>query len=139
LNQLKGDNVIYAKWSDPLEYNIYYMMTDGVNNQDSPYRYTVEDGKIILKDPVREGYRFEGWFADMNYSEKVTVIEAGSTGSIYLYAKWSEEMDDSVKGDDIIDIPSTGDNSAAMKYCMMLLMSGIVIIASGYARRKKNS
>lgn len=43
---------------------------------------------VTLRDPSKEGYAFEGWFADSSFSQPVTVIPRGATGDIGLYAKW---------------------------------------------------
>lgn len=42
-------------------------------------------------DPVREGYKFEGWYADENYTQKWTVPET-LENSVHLYAKWSQKQ-----------------------------------------------
>ena len=41
-----------------------------------------------MKNPVRKGYTFKGWYSDPKYKKKVTKIAAGSTGSRKLYARW---------------------------------------------------
>jgi len=41
-----------------------------------------------LKNPVRKGYTFKGWYSDPKFKKKVTKIASGSTGSRKLYARW---------------------------------------------------
>lgn len=81
---------VYAKWT-PVEYSVSYY--DGANKiRDlSPASYTVESGEIALPVPVKEGYTFDGWYTTANFAgDKVEVLEAGTTGDITLYAKWTE-------------------------------------------------
>ena len=48
----------------------------------------IEEGQFVLATPVKEGYRFEGWYknADLSGDPVTTVEEAGGT----YYAKWTE-------------------------------------------------
>ncbi|MDE6738186.1 MAG: InlB B-repeat-containing protein, partial [Lachnospiraceae bacterium] len=71
-------------------FDIAYVLDGGTNHKDNPYTYTVETETIVLKDAVKEGYQFEGWYKDAEYKEKVTQIPKGSEGDITLYAKWTK-------------------------------------------------
>ncbi len=55
------------------------------------YRKEVEPGVIIgaLNEPVRAGYRFDGWYSDKNYSNKVTE-ETVAEENMILYSKWTK-------------------------------------------------
>lgn len=79
--------VLYAKWT-PVNYQISYQLNGGkaVSN---PASYNVESATITLKNPVRNGYAFQGWYSDSSYRNKVTQIVQGSTGNKTLYAKWT--------------------------------------------------
>lgn len=70
-------------------YKITYVLRGGTNNSDNPSGYTEEDAVITLKDPVREGYQFDGWYSDIGYSARVTQILGESKSDIILYAKWT--------------------------------------------------
>ena len=49
----------------------------------------METETITLKDPVKTGYAFDGWYKTEDFTgEAVTEITQGSTGNITLYAKW---------------------------------------------------
>ena len=51
--------------------------------------YTSEDGDIVIEDPAREGYEFEGW--SVNTSDILQtnlVIKKGTTGDLSLKAYW---------------------------------------------------
>lgn len=90
---------IYAQWT-PETYKITYNGAvenkNGVTENDNPDTYTYnnkdDDATIILKDPVRTGYTFGGWYLDSRYTEtkKITSIEKGSMGNKVLYAKWTK-------------------------------------------------
>lgn len=85
---LNSDTSLYAKWT-VITYKINYY--DGANKiRDlSKNTYTVED-TFTLETPVKEGYKFEGWYTDSQFTNQVSEI-SGSTGDLTLYAKWSEE------------------------------------------------
>ena len=92
-----GDKIYYAKWEkeengDPIlpdgVYSITYE-TNGGTLLNAPTQY---DGKsdVYLFTPLRDGYYFIGWFASEDFSGSIVdKIEAGSTGNIKLYAKWT--------------------------------------------------
>ncbi|MBD5444088.1 MAG: hypothetical protein HDR29_00915, partial [Lachnospiraceae bacterium] len=91
-----GDITLYAKWRDaslePGTYLITYMLNGGTNSSENPATYTAETETIKLKDPVREGFIFEGWYKDAAFTEnsKLTEIVKGSESDLTLYAKWKE-------------------------------------------------
>ncbi|MBR5360337.1 MAG: InlB B-repeat-containing protein, partial [Lachnospiraceae bacterium] len=86
---------LYAKWNI-IEYNIIYELNGGINPVDeegesiNPDKYTIKTDTIVLQDPVKEGYKFEGWFTTKNFTanSKVTEIKKGSKVNLRLYAKW---------------------------------------------------
>ena len=68
-------------------YNINYELDGGTNSVDNPKTYTIED-EIELKSAEKEGYIFDGWYEDAEFTEeKITNIK-NRTGNITLYAKW---------------------------------------------------
>ncbi|MBR4575087.1 MAG: InlB B-repeat-containing protein [Lachnospiraceae bacterium] len=79
---------MYSQWKK-LKYSITYDVKGGTNNEGNPAAYTVTSSDITLKDPVRKGYTFAGWFSDSSYKTKVSQIKKGSTGNRTLYAKWT--------------------------------------------------
>jgi uncharacterized repeat protein (TIGR02543 family) len=58
--------------------------TNGAN----PSEYTVEQ-EIMLKNPTRAGYTFDGWYTESAFVNKVTAIAKGTTGNKTFYAKWT--------------------------------------------------
>lgn len=81
---------LYAKWSIH-RYRITYMLNGGTNSAENPKTYTIEDAVIILKDAVKEGRVFEGWYSDLSYKQKVTQITPEDKRDITLFAKWQGE------------------------------------------------
>ena len=76
-----------AVWVKEWDYIITYVNVDGATNE-NPAGYNVETETITLKDPVKPGYTFGGWYKDGEFTTKVTEIIQGTTGNITLYAKW---------------------------------------------------
>ena len=83
-----GDITLYAKWVKEGDYTITYELDGGTNAPENPASYNVETETITLKDPVKAGYTFEGWYKDSGFTGKITEIPQGTTGNITLYAKW---------------------------------------------------
>lgn len=81
------NQTLYARWK-LVKYKIRYSLGRGTNSRSNPAGYTVVSRTIVLKNPVRKGYTFKGWYSDPKFKKKVTKIAAGSTGSRKLYARW---------------------------------------------------
>lgn len=87
----KGDTILYARW-EAIIYNIDYVLNGGANASQNPASYTIESSTITLQDATKQGYTFEGWFTDENFTQLVTSIPAGSIGDKTFYAQWGLEM-----------------------------------------------
>nr|WIF89110.1 InlB B-repeat-containing protein [Acholeplasma laidlawii] len=83
-----GNITLYAKWNI-ITYGIDYDLDGGDNHVSNPSSYTVETNTITLSEPSKEGYTFNGWYSDEQYTAEVIAITQGSIGDITLYAKWS--------------------------------------------------
>ena len=81
------DKEFFAKWSGAVEYSITYNLDDGTNDVDNPASYTVETPAFTLKDAVKLGYTFDGWFNESDVP--VTTVAGGATGDIELTAQWT--------------------------------------------------
>ncbi len=81
------NQTLYARWK-LVKYKIQYRLGKGKNSRSNPVGYTVASRTIVLKNPVRKGYTFKGWYSDPKFKKKVRKIAAGSTGSRKLYARW---------------------------------------------------
>ena len=77
-----GDLILTAQWLKI--YTITYVTEGGTQSNPGAYvsRYAVP-----LRDAVREGYVFEGWYLD---GVKVTMILPGTEGDLTLVAKWTK-------------------------------------------------
>ena len=81
------NQTLYARWK-LVKYKIQYRLGKGTNSRSNPAGYTVTSRTIVLKNPVRKGYTFKGWYSDPKFKKKVRKIAAGSTGNRKLYARW---------------------------------------------------
>lgn len=82
---------LVARWTIS-EYDIIYNLGDGINNQENPSSYTVEDG-FLIHEPHKHGYTFLGW--SFNGSDEMLesiTIDKGTTGDILLVALWKENQ-----------------------------------------------
>lgn len=80
---------VYCKWT-PTKYSIRYNLNNGTNNSANPSMYTIEDADIVLQNPTRSGYTFNGWYTSSGFAEssKVTMIDTSKCVNVTLYAKW---------------------------------------------------
>lgn len=89
-----GKLTLTAVWK-PIEYTITYVNADksnGVTKNQNPKTYTIETTSISLKDPIRPGYTFDGWYtsSSMTAASKVTTFEKpAKLVNVKLYAKWN--------------------------------------------------
>lgn len=80
------DITIKAIWS-PVHYSITYHLDGGINAEENPNTYTIED-EFDFQNPSKEKYLFSGWKNEKgNY---ITGIKLGQTGNIDVYAEWDE-------------------------------------------------
>ena len=70
------------------QFRINYVLNGGKNNQDNPEQYCETD-EIVLQAPTRNGYIFDGWYLDAEFTQEATGIDAGQTGDKTFYAKWT--------------------------------------------------
>lgn len=94
-----GDSVpadvttLTAQWTDT--YTVTLHLNDGtIANGKNVTEYTYGTGATLptADDITREGYTFEGWYEDENFSgSPVTEISATDTGKKEFYAKWEQK------------------------------------------------
>ena len=89
----------------------------------------VQYGDKIIRpeDPYREGYHFEGWFLDLDLTDKWDFENDTVQNNMTLYAKWSEETEEE---------QNVSFNNLAIYFLIFLLF---VIICYLKIRRKKNN
>ena len=88
-----GEITLYAKFT-PKKYDISYVLDGGTNNDGNPDTYTYGTGVGEFLDADKEGYSFEGWYSDPEYTEPVTDITDIQTGEVTLYAKFTPKKYD---------------------------------------------
>ncbi|MGN0341695.1 MAG: InlB B-repeat-containing protein [Roseburia sp.] len=70
--------------------DITYILNGGTNDSANPSIYYEGKEAITLADATREGYTFEGWYSNSDFSgSKVTSIPVTQTGNVTLYAKFT--------------------------------------------------
>lgn len=80
-----GDETLYVKWNND-SYKVSYDLDGGINNINNPSSYNDGDEKVLY-NPSKNGYVFEGWYSDKDFSNKV--VSVSGNGNLTLYAKWS--------------------------------------------------
>jgi uncharacterized repeat protein (TIGR02543 family) len=83
-----NDVMLFAKWN--LEsYSISYILNGGLLPE-SPSTFTLLTPTISLPEPTREGYTFDGWYLNEQFSgNKINEITTGRIGNLELFAKWN--------------------------------------------------
>lgn len=76
-----GNKTLVAHW-EIITYRIEYVLNGGINSEVNPDTYTILSGEILLDDPWRDGYTFDGW-------QEGTIIENGSHGDLTFTAIWT--------------------------------------------------
>ena len=82
-----GERAFYAKW-EIVKYSIKYGLGGGTEILALPTSYTIRSPRIKPFPPIKNGYRFGGWYSDFDRTKRKSYIKAGSTGNVALYAKW---------------------------------------------------
>lgn len=85
-----GDKTFWAAW-ESIDNKIEYVLNGGDFVDYYPQGYISTTG-VTLVDPIREGYVFDGWYADEGLTDgPISIIAAGSTGDKTFWAKWAAE------------------------------------------------
>ncbi len=89
--QIHESIVLYAKWALDT-FTVTYEMNGVSNAGENPVFYTIETPTFALAAPAdSEGYVFEGWFYDANFTNPASQVIQGTTGDKTFYAKWSKK------------------------------------------------
>ncbi len=81
---VSGSVIIEARWT-VINFNITFNGVEGAVN-DNPAIYNITNNTIVLSNPEKPGYVFDGWYNEAG--EKLTEIPAGSVGDIVIDARW---------------------------------------------------
>ena len=101
---VKCTMTLKAKWE--LSTYSVTLQTDGgtIASGKEVTGYTYGTGAVLptADDITREGYRFDGWYADSNFSgSPVTEITGTDTGNKTFYAKWTRNTTPIISGNTI--------------------------------------
>ena len=81
---------LFPYW-EKATYKIIYELDGGVNHVDNDTTYTMDSSDVVLKNPTKVGYKFEGWYDAEVGGKKVTKVEIKAPyGDVKLYARWSQ-------------------------------------------------
>ena len=80
---------VYAAWEEN-KYSVTYELNGGVNG-DNPTEIAAGD-VVTLKEASKEGYAFEGWYLDKEYTIPCEAVSGAEKKDIIVYAKWSEPV-----------------------------------------------
>lgn len=117
-NTVKCTMTLKAKWE--LSTYSVTLQTDGgtIASGKEVTGYTYGTGAVLpaADDITREGYRFDGWYADTSFSgSPVTEITGTDTGDKVFYAKWMRNTTPIVPGNNtsnIVEQYKTDDSSS---------------------------
>lgn len=139
-----GTAVITAKAADgsgkygtckvTVGYTIKYQLNKGKNNSGNPSVYYKQN--IALKNPVRAGYLFKGWYRDKKYKKKITKLTAKSSGNLTLYAKWEKV---SIGPSSISSLSNAKGNKAVVKFKKVSKASGYQVVYGKDSKFRKPS
>lgn len=115
---VKCTMTLKAKWE--LSTYSVTLQTDGgtIASGKEVTGYTYGTGAVLptTNDITREGYRFDGWYADSSFSgSPITEISATETGNKTFYAKWTKNTTPIIPGNDtnnIVEQYKTDDNGS---------------------------
>ena len=104
---VKCTMTLKAKWE--LSTYSVTLQTDGgtIASGKEVTGYTYGTGAVLptAADITREGYRFDGWYADSSFSgSPITEISATETGNKTFYAKWTKNTTPIIPGSDTNNI-----------------------------------
>lgn len=89
--QIHESIILYAKWALDT-FTVTYEMNGVSNAGENPVFYTIETPTFALAAPADvEGYVFEGWFYDANFTNPASQVIQGTTGDKTFYAKWTKK------------------------------------------------
>ncbi len=118
MDTVKCTMTLKAKWE--LSTYSVTLQTDGgtIASGKEVTGYTYGTGAVLptAADITREGYRFDGWYADSSFSgSPITEISATETGNKTFYAKWTKNTTPIVPGNNtsnIVEQYKTDDSSS---------------------------
>ncbi len=85
-----GRMTFYAKWV----INTYSVEFDTADKSTAPDAQNIEYGSTVTKptDPTTEGYTFDGWYADADFTTAWNFADDTVAANTTLYAKWTPKI-----------------------------------------------
>lgn len=75
----------------PITYSVTLNTNDGTINEGDVTSYTYGTGATLPTDVTKSGYRFMGWYAEIDFSgDRVYTIGTSETSNKTYYAKWAQ-------------------------------------------------
>lgn len=118
MDTVKCTMTLKAKW-ELSTYSVTLQMNGGtIASGKEVTGYTYGTGAVLptADDITREGYRFDGWYADSSFSSSpITEISATETGNKTFYAKWTKNTTPIIPGNNtsnIVEQYKTDDSSS---------------------------
>lgn len=118
--------VLYAKW-EPINYKITYdadkfvgCESDGLTYDTTTFvnSYNYESNIILPNNLERTGYKFDGWYTDLDFTNKITVINKDTIsqiGNITLYGLWVDDTSTTIDFIYISNSPIDGINDSIVQ------------------------
>jgi len=116
---------LYAVWKI-VNYDILYELDGGENSPENKTNYTVHSGTILLHDPSKPGYTFEGWYTDAAKTVKISQFDASLLATVKLYANWI------ANSNSLVFHP--GDGGGTMKTLQIETGSTVILPACEFVR-----
>ena len=92
---LQKNYVLYAKFTAVKKvWNITYHLNGGTNATYNAGTY-IEGKGLTLYAPTLEGYKFDGWYTDKDFTHKIDGVSETDSGDIEVYAKFIAETKES--------------------------------------------
>lgn len=85
--QVTNNSLFLIPSYSPINYTIKYYDGDTELLDLAATSYNIESDTISLPNYIKDGYTFDGWYLDPEFTEPISAIEKGSYGNIVLYAK----------------------------------------------------
>ena len=103
-DKVKCTMTLKAKWELASYFVTLYPNGGTIASGKEVTGYTYGTGAVLpaAEDITREGYRFDGWYADSSFSgSPITEIAAAETGNKTFYAKWTRNTTPIIPGNTI--------------------------------------
>lgn len=89
LTPVNSDLSLYAAW-EIIDYTVTYELDGGENDPLNPTVFNAESGDVVLLEPTKDGYTFDGWYSDPEFANAFTkIIVKDSLRDLKIYAKWT--------------------------------------------------